>query len=308
MTSTVGVSRRILGTEVLIVLGVSVGASALWAVLRIIERLTRDQALAEQTAALNRAQVPDRPWLDLAFQLTGHGLALVPVLLALFLLARTVGSVSPEPALAGAAVPTPVPAPAGSPKVQAGPPEAPAGSPEGSGAPTAAGTGVLAAGARAIGLDLRRPSTDLGTGLVLAAVIGIPGIGLYLAAYQLGLSARIAPANLPDVWWAVPVLILAAVQTSLVEEVIGVGYLFARLRQLGWAPAAVIAVHALLRGAYHLYQGFGGLVGNAVMGVVFGLVYLRVRRVMPLVVAHVTLDVVAFVGYALLHEHVSWLP
>ena len=57
----------------------------------------------------------------------------------------------------------------------------------------------------------------------------------------------------------------------------------------------------------HLYQGFGGFVGNALMGVIFGWIYTRTKRVMPLVVAHTLLDVVAFVGYALLKDHLSWL-
>ena len=70
---------------------------------------------------------------------------------------------------------------------------------------------------------------------------------------------------------------------------------------------AIILTSALLRGSYHLYQGFGGFVGNAVMGVVFGWLYTRTRRVMPLVVAHTLLDVVAFVGYALLRERLTWL-
>ena len=44
------------------------------------------------------------------------------------------------------------------------------------------------------------------------------------------------------------------------------------------------------------------------MGVVFSLFYLRTRRVMPLIVAHTLLDVVAFVGYALLpREWFDWL-
>ena len=43
------------------------------------------------------------------------------------------------------------------------------------------------------------------------------------------------------------------------------------------------------------------------MGVLFGWVFLRTRRVGPLVVAHTLLDIVAFVGYALLHSHVGWL-
>ena len=64
---------------------------------------------------------------------------------------------------------------------------------------------------------------------------------------------------------------------------------------------------ALIRGAYHLYQGFGGFVGNAVMGLLFGWLYTRTRRVGPLVVAHTVLDVVAFVGYTLLKDQLSWL-
>jgi hypothetical protein len=62
-----------------------------------------------------------------------------------------------------------------------------------------------------------------------------------------------------------------------------------------------------LRGTYHLYQGFGGFVGTAIMGVMFGLFYARFGRVLPLVVAHTILDVVSFVGYALLKDHLTFL-
>ena len=64
---------------------------------------------------------------------------------------------------------------------------------------------------------------------------------------------------------------------------------------------------ALVRGSYHLYQGFGGFIGNVVMGLVFGLVYLKTKRIGPLVVAHVILDLFSFVGYALIAPYVSWL-
>jgi uncharacterized protein len=76
---------------------------------------------------------------------------------------------------------------------------------------------------------------------------------------------------------------------------------------MGWRTRTVIATSALLRGSYHLYQGFGGFVGNAVMGVIFAFFYLRTRRVLPLVIAHTVLDVVAFVGYTLLRDEISWL-
>jgi membrane protease YdiL (CAAX protease family) len=86
-----------------------------------------------------------------------------------------------------------------------------------------------------------------------------------------------------------------------------VGYLFTRWRQAGWSLPTVIVVSALIRGSYHLYQGFGGFVGNTIMGLIFGWAYTRTKRVAPLVVAHTILDTVAFVGYSLLKGHLSWL-
>jgi membrane protease YdiL (CAAX protease family) len=250
-----GLDRRPrLGLEVLIVLAVSLGQSAVYSVLRIIERLTRPEPLAQQTSTLNASVTPDRPWLDLTYQLAGIGFGLVPVLLALYLLSlqhRPVGA--------------------------------------------------------AIGLDLRRPGFDLGFGGLVALGIGIPGLGLYLAARELGWNTTVQASALADNWWTVPVLVLSALQNSLLEEVVMIGYLFTRLGELGWRWPAIVAVSAGVRGAYHLYQGFGGFVGNLVMGLIFGLIYLRWRRVGPLVVAHTLLDVAAFVGYALLAPYVDWL-
>jgi membrane protease YdiL (CAAX protease family) len=159
-----------------------------------------------------------------------------------------------------------------------------------------------------LGLDRSRPRFDFGLGGVLALAIGVPGLALYVAARSLGINATVVPAALPSVWWMVPVLIVAAVQNAVLEEVVVVGYLLARLDHLGWSPRRAVGASAVLRGAYHLYQGFGGFAGNLVMGVVFGAVYRRWGRVAPLVVAHSLLDVAAFVGYAALHGHVGWLP
>jgi membrane protease YdiL (CAAX protease family) len=236
--------RRVLGTEVLLVLGVSLGASAVYSVVNIIARLTANRPLSQQTATLNSSRAPGRPWLDLTLQLLDILFAILPALLAVHLLRRDPGEPRPE-----------------------------------------------------LGLDRRRPVFDLSTGAGLAAFIGIPGIGLYLAARALNINTTVVAAALPDVWWAVPVLVLAAAQNAVLEELVVVGYLMTRLRQLGWSSGVVIAASALLRGSYHLYQGFGGFIGNALMGVVFALFFLRTKRVMPLVVAHTLLDVFAFVGY-----------
>jgi membrane protease YdiL (CAAX protease family) len=44
------------------------------------------------------------------------------------------------------------------------------------------------------------------------------------------------------------------------------------------------------------------------MGLLFGRIFQRTGRVLPLVIAHSLIDIVAFVGYVLLAGNVSWLP
>ena len=163
-------------------------------------------------------------------------------------------------------------------------------------------------GPSSIGVDRSQPLKDLMWGAILAAVIGGSGLGLYLAAYKLGFNVNVVAESLPDVWWRYPVLVLSALQNGLLEEVLVIGYLLTRFRRLGVSPFWAVTMAAVLRGSYHLYQGFGGFAGNAVMGVIFGVLFLRWRRTTPMIIAHTLIDGVAFIGYALLVGHVSWLP
>ena len=105
-----------------------------------------------------------------------------------------------------------------------------------------------------------------------------------------------------------PAELVQAAQNGILEEVLVLGYLLRRLDQLGWAPGKAIALAAVVRGSYHLYQGFGGFLGNAILGVIFGVLYRRWGRVTPMIIAHTLIDAGAFVGYVALHGHVSWLP
>ncbi|MER7809803.1 type II CAAX endopeptidase family protein [Streptomyces sp. NPDC005248] len=248
------VSRRILRSETVLVLALSLGASAVSALISFVGSLTKPGALKEQAATLNSSYAPGRPWLDLAWQLFGIATALVPVALVAHLLIREGASL------------------------------------------------------RVIGFDRTRPRSDLGRGVLIAAGIGSAGLAFYLLARAAGFNLTVVPESLPAVWWKYPVLILSALQNSVVEEVIVVGYLLRRLGQLGWTPTAALVASSVLRGSYHLYQGIGGFIGNMVMGVVFVLLYRRWGRVGPLVVAHALLDIGAFVGYALLAGKVGWLP
>ena len=163
-------------------------------------------------------------------------------------------------------------------------------------------------GPSAIGVDRSQPWRDLGRGALLAAVIGGTGLGLYFVAYKSGVALNIVAENLPDVWWRIPVLVLSALQNGLIEEVLVTGYLLSRLSLLGVRPWRAVAISATLRGSYHLYQGLGGFLGNAAMGVIFAVLFLRWRRCTPMIIAHTLIDAVAFVGYAVLAGHVPWLP
>jgi len=158
-----------------------------------------------------------------------------------------------------------------------------------------------------IGLDRRPGRVDLAGGLGLAALIGLPGLGLYLLARALGLNAEVIPAAIDDSWWRAPMLVVVAFANGFAEEVIVVGYLLTRLRQLRLPAPVALACSALLRGAYHLYQGFGAGLGNLAMGLVFGYAWQRTGRLWPLILAHGLIDTVAFVGYTLFAGKLGWL-
>ncbi len=249
--------RRRLRIEIAIVLGLSLGKSAVYATLSIIDKLTKVVPLSQQTTTMNSSATPDRPWLDLAYQIAGLVFPLMPVALVLYLL-----------------------------WVFQRPPGGPC---------------------RAMGFDLKRPGYDLAVGFAVFAGIGIAGLGLYFATRALGLNTTIVAADLTAVWWTIPVLVLRAIMNGVLEEIVMVGYLFTRWRQAGGGLISMVVVSALIRGAYHLYQGFGGFFGNTIMGLLLGWLYLKTKRVMPLVVVHSLLDIFAFVGYALLKPHLPWL-
>lgn len=158
-----------------------------------------------------------------------------------------------------------------------------------------------------LGLGRPRWGADLLGGAALAALIGLPGLALYVAARTLGLNASVIPSGLSDTWWRIPMLVAIAFANGWAEEIIVVGYLLTRLRQLGMHDGAALVWSSVLRGVYHLYQGFGAGLGNAVMGLVFGHLWQRNRRLWPLVIAHGLIDTVAFVGYALLASRLGWL-
>lgn len=232
-------SRRRLITEVLLVLGVSVGQSAVYSVVSLLDKMSR-APIAQGTSTLNVVR-NNREFFDFTYQILDIFFALVPVMLVFYLLA--------EP-----------------------------------------GKSVF----RRIGLDWRHPFRDGLGALALLVVIGVPSLGLYAAGRAMGITTEIIPSALNQYWWTIPVLVLSAIRAGVLEEVILNGYLLGRLEKIGLGPWAAITLSALLRGSYHLYQGFGPFLGNFLMGLLFGWVYKKYGRVAPLVVAHALVDIAAF--------------
>lgn len=257
-------SRRFYAWEVGIVLALSLGRSAVYSVLQLAERLSLEP-LSDQTATLHTSR-SRHELFDLTHQVLESLFALAPVALVLYLVFLL--------------------------------------------------PGVARAGAnpfRLWGLDFRRPGRDCLLGAGLFVLIGAGTVVVYAAGRAAGVTMQIVPADLTEHWWTGPVLVLAALRHSMLEEVVMIAYLFDRARRI-WpglrtgsprlgVPGGmwwVILAVAVLRGAYHLYQGFGPGLGNLLMGVIFGWVYLRYGRVMPLVIAHFLLDLVAFFAFPLL--------
>jgi membrane protease YdiL (CAAX protease family) len=244
LRSATPLSKGRIGGEILLVLGVSLGMSSIYAIVNLIDFSTRKTSLSSQSVALNPS-VSDRQVFDFLYQFLGIAFDLVPVALVVYILWQ-------------------------------------------------AATPHLAR----LGVDFRQPWRDLGLGALLALVIGAGGIGVYLGARALHLAVSISADSLPAYWWAVPILLLSALRSALQEEFIVIGYLYARLRDLGWNKWTIILSTAVFRGSYHLYQGYGGFVGNFLMGVIFGWLYTRYGRLLPFVVAHFLIDAATFVGYS----------
>lgn len=236
---------RQLRFEVFLVLALCLGQSAVYSIVSFLDKVSR-APLGEQTTSMNNPRSV-RPWFDLTYQLSDIFFALIPVVLALYLLLRTLGI-----------------------------------------------------GPRQLGLDFAKPWRDLAWGTGLFLVMGLGTLGIYAAGRTLGVTTALSVANLDDYWWTIPVLLLSAVRHAVLEEVIMLGFLFAYGKALRLSPWFIVIASALLRGSYHLYQGVGPFIGNALMGAIFGWFYLKYGRVMPLVIAHFLLDAVGFVGFALL--------
>jgi membrane protease YdiL (CAAX protease family) len=90
---------------------------------------------------------------------------------------------------------------------------------------------------------------------------------------------------------AVLPILLASLINPVYEEALGTGYFIHQLKRFGMWPAVLAS--AAFRGLLHFQFGVNSVPVLFAMGVIFGLVYWRLRQLWPLIVAHSLADLLA---------------
>jgi uncharacterized protein len=169
-------------------------------------------------------------------------------------------------------------------------------------------TGVVAWRAFARGLTmaelgLQKPMTQT---LLLVSAAGGVLISVYqwfslrrvsrmsgpVPEFMAKLAERVLPKNATEL---APYCALA-ITAGVCEEFLYRGFAMAALYRLGIFPWAVVLLTAILFGFAHTYQGRSGILGTGLMGVVLGLARMLTQNLIPVIIWHSAVDLVAGVA------------
>ena len=103
------------------------------------------------------------------------------------------------------------------------------------------------------------------------------------------LAERILPAKPIEF----PPYFALAVTAGVCEEFLYRGFTMAALSRAGIVPWAVVIISSVLFGLAHTYQGKSGILGTSLMGLVFGSCRLALQSLVPIMVWHAVVDLVA---------------
>lgn len=81
-----------------------------------------------------------------------------------------------------------------------------------------------------------------------------------------------------------------SISAGVLEEVVVLGYLVRRLQQRRTPVAAIVMIDVAVRLSYHIYYG-PGIIPIALWAIVCVLVYLRIQRLLPFIIAHAAYDI-----------------
>ncbi len=144
-----------------------------------------------------------------------------------------------------------------------------------------------------IGKRWRSPLDGIGdTGLALVSVIGLRGCSALLQ-YLLGSPLANIGFLLPNGALESVLWVGVAIAAAVCEELVYRGYLQRQLWALSGSLPVSITLQALIFGVAHAYQGWRPAVITAVYGLVFGLLAAWRKSIVPGVIAHSLVDVIA---------------
>ena len=166
-----------------------------------------------------------------------------------------------------------------------------------------------------LGLKLPRGGREWAVtlGLALLAVVSVIVFMVFILTPVSDWFGWVTPPEAPDRFVFLlgkPYLFVAYlvgvvwIGAALGEELLMRGFVLNRLAdffgqgRLGWALAMVI--HAIFFGLLHIYQGVPGMVGTAVVAIIFGSIYLLgKRRLMPVIIGHGLINTISLTAYYL---------
>ncbi len=85
------------------------------------------------------------------------------------------------------------------------------------------------------------------------------------------------------------------------EEIIVRAYLMTEVRQLTGSGAKAVMVSTALQMSYHFYQGVPMALSDGAAFLVFSLYYSKTRRITPVILAHLYMDVLGTLIFKIHH-------
>ena len=150
----------------------------------------------------------------------------------------------------------------------------------------------------ALGLAKSGGANTILVSLALAAIIGaLHWLNLRRVGKSPGkapelmrlLARRILPVNTVEL---LPYGALA-MTAGVCEEFLYRGFAMGALSRMGFPAWSVVILTAVLFGLAHVYQGRSGILGTLVMGIFFGSIRLAYDTLVPVVMMHIVVDLVA---------------
>ena len=151
-------------------------------------------------------------------------------------------------------------------------------------------------GIRSIGIDFRLSDPFKGIGLMILALILVAGLHFLVTSldHVFGIvpdTRLVADKGWKDRSFAE---LFHNVSSPIFEEVLVRGYLMTEMIELGKPVALAIAASVILQTSYHVYYGLGRAVALSGVFIVFAAYFAKSRRLMPVILAHLSWDVILY--------------